>query len=489
MKYVVSRVTLDLGATSSPLTLTAKQGDSVREIIVGFTNNGAVYPLENSCTVVFTAEKPSGAKIFNECTLDGNNARYKFTAQTVSEIGAMKCEFKIFDDMTKPPKLTSPRFMINVEEPVFNDGDVPESSYEFNAISDVVKKVALEYLQEHPAITDKTLTLENNAADAKAVGDEIKKLLPRSGGDITGEIRMNGNPVSGLNAPVEDTQAANKAYVDTAKAEAKSYTDTSVRKAAPVNLLDNSDFRNPVNQRGKTTDNATDWAYAIDRWIFGDVTYKLTTNGITLTPYGSGREHLMAQYLENLDRLIGKKITFAVGLSDGNVCIATGIVPAKSDWGQIAISESNGVKLQVVWSGGTQYIMPRILVSKEITASWAALYEGEYTAETLPEYHPKGYMAEALNCGALHVTTTATLEAGWWSDSAPYVQGVVISSILDSDMPHITPVYSTTNAIAIAQKEAWACVSKAVTEAGLITFTCFEDKPTTAIPIQIEVNR
>lgn len=489
MKYVVSRVTLDLGATSSPLTLTAKQGDSVREIIVGFTNNGSVYPLEDSCTVVFTAEKPSGAKIFNECTLDGNNARYKFTAQTVSEIGAMKCEFKIFDDMNKPPKLTSPRFMINVEEPVFNDGDVPESSYEFNAISEIVKKVALEYLQEHPAITDKTLTLEDNAADAKAVGDEIKKLLPKSGGAMTGSINMNGNPLSGLNPPTEDTQAANKGYVDGAKAEANAYTDESVRKAAPINLLDNSDFRNPVNQRGKITDNATDWADAIDRWIFGNVTYKLTTNGITLTPYGSGKEHLLAQYLEKQDFLIGKKITFAVGLSNGNVGVATGTVPQKSDWAQIAQAEFNGVMLSVVWSGGTNYLMPRILVGQETTVAWAALYEGEYTAETLPEYHPRGYMAEALNCGALHVTTTATLEAGWWSDSAPYVQGVVISSILDSDMPHITPVYSTTNAIAIAQKEAWACVSKAVTEAGLITFTCFEDKPTIAIPIQIEVNR
>ena len=133
-----------------------------------------------------------------------------------------------------------------------------------------------------------------------------------------------------------------------------------------------------------------------------------------------------------------------------------------------------------------------VIIDSSTTPSvveWAALYEGAYTAQTLPEYHPKGYMAEALNCGALHVTTTATLEAGWWSDSAPYVQGVVISSILDSDMPHITPVYSTTNATAIAQKEAWDCVSKAVTEAGKITFTCFENKPTTAIPIQIEVNR
>ena len=222
--------------------------------------------------------------------------------------------------------------------------------------------------------------------------------LAVSGGDMEGAINMNGQPISGLNDPTEDTQAARKGYVDAAATAANAYTDTAVRKAAPRNLLDNSDFRNPVNQRGKTTDNATDWAYAIDRWFFGNVTYKLTTNGITLTPYGPGEEHLMAENLEKQDFLIGKKLTFAVGLSNGNVCIATGTVPQKSDWAQIAQAELNGVMLSVLWSGGANYLMPRILVGKETTVAWAALYEGEYTAETLPEYQPKGYGAELAEC-------------------------------------------------------------------------------------------
>ena len=38
--------------------------------------------------------------------------------------------------------------------------------------------------------------------------------LPSSGGDMTGPISMNGHPISGLNDPTEDTQAANKGYVD-----------------------------------------------------------------------------------------------------------------------------------------------------------------------------------------------------------------------------------------------------------------------------------
>lgn len=85
-------------------------------------------------------------------------------------------------------------------------------------------------------------------------------------------------------------------------------------------------------------------------------------------------------------------------------------------------------------------------------------------------------------------TYTATLGTGW-TGSGPYTQAVAVSGILATDMPHIIPVYSTDNAMAIAQKEAWNCVSRGVAAAGGIQFTCFEDKPETAIPIQIEVMR
>ena len=86
-------------------------------------------------------------------------------------------------------------------------------------------------------------------------------------------------------------------------------------------------------------------------------------------------------------------------------------------------------------------------------------------------------------------TATATITTTWSGNAAPYTQAVSVSGILATDTPHIMPVYSTTNSTAISQKEAWACVSKAETSDGTITFTCFEDKPTTDIPIQIEVMR
>lgn len=57
----------------------------------------------------------------------------------------------------------------------------------------------------------------NNLVDADTVGkliNHINEKLSTSGGELTGPLNMNGNPISGLNLPTEETQAANKSYVD-----------------------------------------------------------------------------------------------------------------------------------------------------------------------------------------------------------------------------------------------------------------------------------
>ena len=82
--------------------------------------------------------------------------------------------------------------------------------------------------------------------------------LPTSGGDITGEIRMNGQPISGLNAPTEDTQAANKGYVD-------SRTDLVLQSGAG---LHNSIYRGK-NIQDKYNDGSL-WA-AISSGTFEDL--------------------------------------------------------------------------------------------------------------------------------------------------------------------------------------------------------------------------
>ena len=52
------------------------------------------------------------------------------------------------------------------------------------------------------------------------------------------------------------------------------------------NLLDNSDFINPVNQRGQASYTG---GYCIDRWVVSNCVYTVATRKLMLTPTGTAR--------------------------------------------------------------------------------------------------------------------------------------------------------------------------------------------------------
>lgn len=74
----------------------------------------------------------------------------------------------------------------------------------------------------------------------------------------------------------------------------------------------------------------------------------------------------------------------------------------------------------------------------------------------------------------------------WEGASPPYTQTIAVNGIDIGHSPVISPLYSPTLATAMAQKEAWNMVSKIETGANALYVTCFEEKPTVAIPIQIK---
>lgn len=143
------------------------------------------------------------------------------------------------------------------------------------------------------------------------------------------------------------------------------------------------------------------------------------------------------------------------------------------------------------------YLVGREVIVESIADAKAAGTKAQTAAENA-EKNAKDYaysvsQTTSTNANAYtdskHKTFTATVSSSGWSSSAPYTQTVSVSGILSSDTPHIHPVYSSTLETALAQKEAWQMVNKATAITDAITFTCFEDKPATNIPVQIEVNR
>lgn len=162
------------------------------------------------------------------------------------------------------------------------------------------------------------------------------------------------------------------------------------------NLLDNSDFTNPVNQRGGTNGTVTAWTYFIDRWQATDatLTYSIGTDGLHLT----AGEAWMAQNVQSSEAKAGRTYTFAVGFSDGTFTFCTGALPAgETSWTEFANNSDDNCYVRMAKITGA-VISCSFKPKKAVVATWAALYEGAYTADTMPPYVPKGYAAELAEC-------------------------------------------------------------------------------------------
>ena len=147
------------------------------------------------------------------------------------------------------------------------------------------------------------------------------------------------------------------------------------------NLLDNSDFRNPVNQRGQSSYTAN--GYTIDRWMVYDGSITLFDGYVATTGQ-------MYQFIAGLN--LDTVYTFAIK-NDSGICVVS---CAPSGEG---VASLGNAKIKLTNSG--EYAQVVIEPSEGYAtagAYWAALYEGEYTADTLPEYVPKGYGVELVEC-------------------------------------------------------------------------------------------
>lgn len=178
---------------------------------------------------------------------------------------------------------------------------------------------------------------------------------------------------------------------------------------------------------------------------------------------------------------IGESALYGVTTGQRNIAIGFNALRSTTTGaGNIAIGDQAGFDNTTgsnqVWLGSTSVVT-------------TYLY-GNVTIPSGKKYQINGVNLSASDVGAAtRARYTASITTTWSGSSAPYTQNVSVSGILATDDVHITVNHSTTNATAILQQTAWNCVGKAVTAANSITFTCFEEKPVTAIPIIIEVIR
>ncbi|MBP3657587.1 MAG: hypothetical protein J6K32_12970 [Clostridia bacterium] len=160
----------------------------------------------------------------------------------------------------------------------------------------------------------------------------------------------------------------------------------------PYNLLDNSDFTQPVNQNGKTS-YTTASGVTIDRWVMSKGQVSVSADGITLT--ANDGSCVLMQFIPDLpdgDYCFAVHAAGQIGYR--NFTLAGGTITS------ISSSGYTGGYLQVIRSSSTSPVQFSIRAESGYTVAlkWAALYKGTYTADTLPPYTARGYAAEVLAC-------------------------------------------------------------------------------------------
>ena len=96
MRYVNYRICLDIQSGGSGVILTAKRGDTGRRLWVTLTDGGQPYLPGSDCFPVFTARKPDGHVVFNECTLEAGRVCYSLREQLLAVPGTVKCELRLY---------------------------------------------------------------------------------------------------------------------------------------------------------------------------------------------------------------------------------------------------------------------------------------------------------------------------------------------------------------------------------------------------------
>lgn len=171
----------------------------------------------------------------------------------------------------------------------------------------------------------------------------------------------------------------------------------SVRQRTRVrNLLDNSDFSKPVAQAGMNGAHGST-VYVVDRWIANACTAAQGQGCLTITTTKA-----YAHIWQKVTGVAGKTLTCAAKFSGAGVgairvydeSITTKYAEVKniSVVGCVAFTVPDDVDTITVLLYPNQESVSSGLIY------WAALYEGSYTADTLPPYVPKGYAAELAEC-------------------------------------------------------------------------------------------
>jgi hypothetical protein len=243
MSAVKHKITLDIHKRETQVFISAFRGDTLRTIIASLTESGKPYIIPDGCTTVFTAVKPDGNYLYNDCIIDTvtNSIVYDFTSQTTAVVGEVKCQFKLIG--VDGGVLAAPNFSILVGDTLYNEEPIVESSEEFTALTnylaslpDYIRDVVEECIgtsEDADAISARisAASAKSSAESAKTSENNAKaseNVIKQS--ETNAKQSEESAKQSESNAKVSESNA--KASADSAKASESSAISSSASAEA-----------------------------------------------------------------------------------------------------------------------------------------------------------------------------------------------------------------------------------------------------------------
>ena len=173
MNYSDYRFTLDIQIHQAQVSIPVTLNDTARKLCIGLTDGRKPYYIADGCRAVFSAKKPDGTTIFNDCIIYNNTTiEYEFSKNTTSCEGIVDCEIRLYDADGR--ELTSPQFIIVVDKKVMRDEEVAMSASEATTITNMIAAEQGRVVAENARVIaeEGRVAAENARVDADVARDE-----------------------------------------------------------------------------------------------------------------------------------------------------------------------------------------------------------------------------------------------------------------------------------------------------------------------------
>lgn len=231
-------------STQNYVTLNAKQYDrSSRFILVTCYNNGQRISLKSAEHHVYVRyRKPDNLGVFNTCEITPEGKiLIDLTEQMLATPGIAYADLIIYEvlglavevtetesnveiaDIDDNAILTTMTFVVNIHEVAFDNKEI-ESSYEFNALNDLVTKAEADYTAVMESCNESELNASNSESNAKA-SEEAAALSEAAAKSSESKAK-----ISETNASTSETNA--KTSEENAKASEEAADESEVNAKA-----------------------------------------------------------------------------------------------------------------------------------------------------------------------------------------------------------------------------------------------------------------